>query len=67
LQLETTNTTKTYEDKELSVDAAAAKPMNTSMTTSSYNTQASKYYKGRPIQSQPRITRDGPINNTYNR
>jgi len=64
VQLET-NTTKVYEVKE-PVDATA-KPMNTFTTTSSYNAQANKYYKGRPIQSQPRTSRDGNINNSYNR
>lgn len=66
MQLET-NTTKVYEVKEPTV-GATAKPMNnTFTTTSSYNAQASKYYKGRPIQSQPRTSRDGNINNSYNR
>ncbi|KAE9544096.1 hypothetical protein AGLY_001785 [Aphis glycines] len=65
LQLET-NTTKVYEVKEPTV-GASAKPINTSITTSSYNAQTSKYYKGRPIQSQPRTSRDGNINNSYNR
>ncbi|CAI6357219.1 unnamed protein product [Macrosiphum euphorbiae] len=66
VQLET-NTTKVYEVKEPTV-GATAKPMNnTFTTTSSYNAQASKYYKGRPIQSQPRTSREGNINNSYNR
>jgi len=63
VELETT-TTKVYEVKE--PVGATAKPMNT-FTTSSYNAQSSKYYKGRPIQSQPRTSRDGNINNSYNR
>lgn len=65
MQLET-NTTKVYEVKE-PIAGATAKPMTTSITNSSYNAQTSKYYKGRPIQSQPRTSRDGNINNSYNR
>jgi len=65
VQLET-NTTKVDEVKEPTV-GATAKPISTLPTTSSYNVQASKYYKGRPIQSQPRTSRDGNINNSYNR
>lgn len=64
------NATKGYEVmntvKESTI-GATAKPMNMPVTTTAYNTQASKYYKGRPIQSQPRTTRDGSLNNSYNR
>jgi len=61
-----TSTTKVYEVKEPTV-GATVKPINTFTTTCSYNAQASKYYKGRPIQSQSRTSRDGNINNSYNR
>lgn len=46
--------------------AAAMRPISTPVTTTVYNTQSSKYYKGRPIQSQPRTIRDGNLNNSYN-
>lgn len=65
-----TNVTKTYEVKEMAVgaSAAAASSINTPVNVATYNTQGSKYYKGRPIQSQPRPTvRDGNLNNSYNR
>lgn len=60
--------TKTYEVQEsiAGASAAAASPISTPVTT--YNNQGSKYYKGRPIQSQSRPTaRDGNLNNSYNR
>lgn len=61
-----TNTVKEYDVQE-SITKAATKPINTPVSTNTYNTQASKYYKGRPIQSQPRTTRDGHLNNSFNR
>lgn len=61
-----TNTVKRYDVKE-STSGVMSKPISTSVSTNTYNTQASKYYKGRPIQSQPRTTRDGNLNNSYNR
>lgn len=60
-----TNAVKGYDVKES--PGAMAKPISTPVSTNAYNTQASKYYKGRPIQSQPRTTRDGNLNNSYNR
>lgn len=58
------NETKGLQVKE--PPGSTAKPISTSVTSTSYNTQPSKYYRGRPIQSQPRTTRDGSINNNYN-
>lgn len=60
-----TNVTKGFEIKE-STAVATTKPLNIPVTNG-YNTQASKYYKGRPIQSQPRTSREGNLNNSYNR
>lgn len=60
-----THVTKGYEVKETTT-GAMANPTSTPVTAATYNTQGTKYYKGRPIQSQPRPTiRDG--NNSYNR
>lgn len=62
--LHETNVTKECDAKE-SIAGASTKPC-TSITTTAYNSQPSKYYKGRPIQSQPRTGRDGNLNNSYN-
>lgn len=53
------------EEKVLTT-CATITPKSTSVTTTAHNSQASKYYKGRPIQSQPRTTRDGN-SNSYHR
>lgn len=62
------NTTKGFEVKDSTAGAStsAVRPISTPVTTTVYNTQSSKYYKGRPIQSQSRTTRDGHLNNSYN-
>lgn len=54
---------KVHEVKE-SIAGAGAVAKPTSTTT--YNTLSSKYYKGRPIQSHSRTTRDGHLNTNYN-
>lgn len=61
-----TSITKEFEEKELTTDVTK-KPISTPITTTAQNSQASKYYKGRSIQSQPRSSRDGNLNNSYNR
>lgn len=63
-QLQQENTTKSNEGKETTA-GATAKPISTTVTV--YNPQSSKYYKGRPIQSQSRTPRDGNLNSSYNR
>ncbi|VVC42517.1 Hypothetical protein CINCED_3A018464 [Cinara cedri] len=66
-----TNVRKEYGVKGMISDATT-NSISTPVTTAAYNTQGSKYYKGRPIQSQPiqsqpRPTiRDGNLNNSYN-
>lgn len=43
------------------------KPINTPVTTNSFSTQATKYHKGRQVQSQSRAMRDGNLNTSFNR
>jgi len=63
-----TSITKECEVKESTDDGgSAAKPIDTPVTTNTYNTQATKYYKGRQAQPQPRTMRDGNYNNNFNR
>lgn len=64
MELET-SITKGLEGKELTTDVTK-KPITTPVTTTAQPSQASKYYKGRSIHSQPRSSRDGNLN-SYNR
>lgn len=59
MELET-SINKEFDEKESTTDVTK-KPISTPITTTAPNL-ASKYYKGRSIQSQPRSSRDGSYN-----
>jgi len=63
---EISSPSETDTTKESATGGATVKPAVTTAVTM-YNSQAAKYYRGRPIHSQSRTMRDGHINNSFNR